>query len=216
MNPENKTAVRYEELPLHKHDLLVDPIRQFALWYEQAAAQGEWDPSAMTLATVDRDYHVSARMLLLKEYTDDGFVFYTNYDSPKAKALEDVSQACLVFWWSTCQRQVRITGMVERVSAERSDEYFQSRALGSQIAAIVSKQSEVVSSRKALLREYQAARDSFSAQPEGHILTRPDNWGGYMLTPNTVEFWQGRPHRLHDRFEYRRLGNSWEIVQLYP
>lgn len=215
MNPEKKTAIRYEDLPLHKHDLLVDPIQQFGLWYEQAAAQGEWDPSAMTLATVDKDYHVTARMLLLKEFSSDGFVFFTNYDSPKAKALQAVPNACMVFWWSTCQRQVRINGTVKRTSAERSNAYFQSRALGSQIAAAISKQSEVISSRDDLLRDYHAAEESLSIR--GQIqLPCPENWGGYVLSPTSIEFWQGRTHRLHDRFEYRTFGDSWEVVQLAP
>lgn len=217
MNSTNKTAIRYEELPLHRHDLLVDPTDQFGLWYEQATAQGEWDPSAMTLATVDKDYHVTARMLLLKEFSIDGFVFFTNYDSPKAKALEEVPNAAMVFWWSTCQRQVRITGKVVRASKAQSDAYFASRPIGSQVAAIISKQSDVISSREELLAQYQEAEDRLThSSPSQSTLERPDNWGGYVLKPTSFEFWQGRTHRLHDRFEYRKFSTGWEIEQLYP
>lgn len=204
-----KTAIPYDTLPLNREDLFEDPVRQFALWYDQAAAQEVYDYTAMTLATVDRDYTVTARMILLKEFSKEGFTFFTNYDSPKAKALEAVPHAALVFWWPGCQRQVRITGNVSRVSPERSEQYFRSRPLGSQVAAIVSQQSQVIPNREVLLEAFEAAAD----QP----VVFPPNWGGYNLDPQTFEFWQGRAHRLHDRFEYRKKpDNTWDIFQLSP
>lgn len=204
-----KTAISYDTLPFNREDLFDDPIRQFALWYDQAAAQEAYDHTAMTLATVDRDYSVTARMILLKEFSKEGFVFFTNYDSPKAKALEAISHAALVFWWPGCQRQVRITGEVLRVSTQRSLQYFHSRPLASQVAAIVSEQSKVIPNRETLIKAFEAA----SAQP----IIYPKNWGGYNLVPKTFEFWQGRTHRLHDRFEYRKNSqNTWDIVQLSP
>lgn len=204
-----KTAIPYDTLPLNREDLFDDPIRQFALWYDQAAAQEAYDHSAMTLATVDKDYCVTARMLLLKEFSKEGFTFFTNYDSPKAKALAEVPHAALVFWWPACQRQVRITGKVCRISAERSEQYFRSRPLASQVAAIVSQQSKVIANRDALMEAFEAA----SLEP----VVFPQNWGGYNLEPEVFEFWQGRAHRLHDRFEYRKNPQgSWNIVQLSP
>jgi pyridoxamine 5'-phosphate oxidase len=203
-----KTAIPYETLPLDRKDLFEDPVRQFALWYDQAAAQEPFDYTAMTLATVDKNYQVSARMVLLKEFSKDGFVFFTNYDSPKSKALEAVPHAALVFWWPACQRQVRISGKVKRVSSEKSEQYFLSRPLASQVAAIVSPQSQPISDRESLLKAFEDA----SEKP---VIT-PKNWGGYIVAPDQFEFWQGRAHRLHDRFEYRLDDDQWEIRQLAP
>jgi pyridoxamine 5'-phosphate oxidase len=204
-----KTTIPYDTLPFNREDLFDDPVRQFALWYDQAAAQEAYDHTAMTLATVNQDYSVTARMLLLKEFSKEGFTFFTNYDSPKAKALEAVPHAALVFWWPACQRQVRITGKVSRISIERSEQYFRSRPLASQVAAIVSQQSKVIPNREVLIEAFDAA----SLQP----VVIPQNWGGYNLVPETFEFWQGRAHRLHDRFEYRKNShNQWDVFQLSP
>jgi len=143
---------------------------------------------------------------------EQGFVFYSNYLSPKAQSLKAVPKAALVFWWPACQRQVRITGTVAEVEAALSDEYFASRALDSQIASAISKQSEVIPNRDYLLEKFTKMQQTVNDQK----IPRPDFWGGFRLTPKTVEFWQGRDHRMSDRFEYRHNGTHWKIVQLSP
>ncbi len=198
-------------MPLSKAELLTAPVAQFSKWYQDAQNMGEFEPSAMTLATVDKDYNVSARMVLLKSFDEQGFVFFTNYLSFKAKQLQAVPKAALVFWWPKCQRQVRISGTITLASKEQSDTYFQRRSRGSQLAAIVSEQSAPIASRNVLIEKYNQL-ESQSAQ----TLTRPDFWGGYVLKPASFEFWQGREHRLHDRFQYTLKDNVWEIVQLSP
>lgn len=202
----------YEDIPLHRKDLLPNPISQFSLWFAEAKSRGESDPTIMTLATVDKNYSVTARMVLLKEVDPEGFVFFTNYDSPKSQALNEIPNAALVFWWPSCQRQIRVTGKVSKLPSQRSDEYFASRPFGSKVAAIVSKQSAVITDRDALLAQYLSASDKLNKDS----VPRPANWGGYVLKPDTLECWQGRPNRLHDRFEYRKQGENWVIVQLSP
>lgn len=193
-----------------KTSLLPDPIDQFALWFE--AAHDEIDRTAMTLATVNKNYAISARMVLLKSFDQAGFVFFTHYDSPKAQALQDIPHAALVFWWPKSQRQVRITGQVNFLDAKASDLYFASRSRESQIGALASKQSTVIPNRDYLLQKF----NSLSQDLEGQPIPRPANWGGYVLTPQSIEFWEGKPHRLHDRFLYTRQQDSWQIVQLSP
>lgn len=203
----------FTKIPLLKSDLLPSPISQFQKWFEDAVQQGQPEANAMTLATVNKDYDVTARTVLLKSVDEKGFVFYTNYLSPKGQALQEVPKAALVFWWPSCQRQVRVTGNVSRVETALSDEYFASRPMDSQIASMISKQSSVIPSREYLLEKFNEKQQEL----KGNKIVRPDFWGGFRLTPKTVEFWQGREHRMSDRFEYRLQSNhQWEIVQLSP
>lgn len=201
--------MKYNDIPLTLDSLLPDPLSQFDAWYKEAKAIEPFDASAMTLATTDKAYHVNARMLLLKGYSNEGFTFFTNYQSPKGKALDETHRAAMLFWWPQSQRQVRITGHVVKLKPEQSDAYFYSRPRESQIAAIVSPQSDVILSRETLM-------DDYNAISENEALVRPPHWGGYCLVHETLEFWQGRPHRLHDRFEYRKQKDKWVIVQLAP
>lgn len=200
----------YFHLPLSKAELSPSPFAQFSTWFSQAKTKGELEPTAMTLATVDKNYIVSARMVLLKSFDENGFTFFTNYLSLKAKQLEQVPHASVVFWWPKCQRQVRISGAVALASDKESDTYFKQRTKESQIAAIVSKQSAVIANRQALIEKYE------QMMKQDGELKRPDFWGGYVLKPNQFEFWQGREHRLHDRFLYSLNQDTWEIVQLSP
>lgn len=203
----------FTKIPLLKSDLLPSPINQFQKWFEEAMQQGQPEANAMTLATVNKNYDVTARTVLLKGVDEKGFVFFTNYQSPKGQALQAVPKAALVFWWPSCQRQVRVTGDVAMVEPEISDAYFASRPIDSQIASMISKQSSVIPSREYLLEKFQQKQQELKDQK----MVRPDFWGGFRLVPKTVEFWQGREHRMSDRFEYRLLSNhQWEIVQLSP
>jgi pyridoxamine 5'-phosphate oxidase len=199
------------DLPLTIQNLNSSPISQFDLWFSQAKEKGELEPSAMTLATVNKAYDVSARMLLLKSFSSDGFVFFTNYQSLKAQCLQEIPKAAMVFWWPLCQRQVRITGQIILASVKQSDDYFHQRSRDSRIAAIISKQSAVIPNRDYLLKEFDKL-----AKESDENLVRPEYWGGYVLQPHTIEFWQGRLHRLHDRFLYSKKDERWEIVQLSP
>ncbi len=206
-----KTPEEYSKVPLSKKELHPDPISQFGLWFGQAQANQEYEPSAMTLATVNKQFDVSARMLLLKGFDQAGFVFFTNYLSPKSKSLQEVPKAAMVFWWPKCQRQVRVTGNVVRTSAKDSDAYFNQRPKESRIAATISEQSAVIPNREFLIEKYDA-----KASETDDLLTRPAFWGGFILQHQTVEFWQGRTHRLHDRFLYTKKGEHWVIEQLSP
>ncbi len=203
----------YFEHPLSRSDLLPDPTAQFKLWYAQAREKGEIEPGAMTLATTTAQHEVSARLVLLKGVDQNGFVFYTHYNSPKALCMEAVPQVALVFWWPLCQRQVRITGTASRVDEQQSDLYFQTRTKDSRLAALASQQSSEIVDRKVLIDQFEKLQDKYSASDN---IPRPKSWGGYVVKPHSVEFWQGRAHRLHDRFLYKRSEAGWEIVQLAP
>lgn len=202
----------YMSAGLREADLAADPIAQFLQWFEEASQTESYDVNAMTLATAAPDGHPSARIVLLKG-VDDGFVFYTNYESHKGRELEENPNAALVFWWPTLARQVRIEGGVERVSVEESDAYFRSRPRGSRIGAIASPQSRVIENRDLLAGRVVALEEEYREKEE---IPRPHHWGGYRLRPALVEFWQGRESRLHDRLQYRREGDGWIIERLGP
>jgi pyridoxamine 5'-phosphate oxidase len=199
---------------LREVDADPDPIRQFGKWFTEAvgASAGDDDPNAMTLATATRDGIPSARIVLLKGFDASGFAFFTNYDGAKARELAANPQAALCFWWHRLERQVRITGTVSKVSRSESESYFAQRPRGSQLGAWVSHQSQVVSSRQVL--EDELAR--LEKMHDGKPVPTPPNWGGYRLKPQTIEFWQGRPNRLHDRLRYRREDDAWKIERLSP
>ena len=194
---------------------LVDrnPVELFQRWFNEAIAAGLSLPEAMTLATSTADGKPSARIVLLKQIDENGFVFYTNYQSSKARDLDINPEAALVFYWPQLERQVRVEGKVARTSVEESDRYFQTRPRESQIGALASPQSEVISSREVLQQRAEELEQLY----EGREVERPAHWGGYRLTPERIEFWKGRIGRLHDRilYEHERDG-SWTIRRLAP
>jgi pyridoxamine 5'-phosphate oxidase len=201
----------YAGEPLTEERADADPFRQFARWFEQVRAS-EPDATAMALATATRDGRPSVRMVLLKDVDARGFVFYTNYRSRKGREIGETRRASLLFYWASAERQVRIEGSVDAVSDAESDEYFASRPLESRISAHVSPQSEVVDSRDALLEAAIALRARY-----GDTIPRPAWWGGYRVTPDVIEFWQGREGRLHDRLRYRRAKTGvWIRERLAP
>ena len=190
-----------------------DPIRQFAAWFDEAVSGQLLDVNAMTLATVTATGDPAARIVLLKDVDDGGFVFFTNYESDKGHELAATPRACLLFFWVELERQVRITGSVTRVSAAASAEYFHSRPFESQIGAWASAQSTIVPDRAAL--ETRSAE--LAAQYAGRVVPLPSFWGGYRVTPERIEFWQGRPSRLHDRLLYvRQADGAWARSRLSP
>jgi pyridoxamine 5'-phosphate oxidase len=190
------------------------PFRQFQTWCDEVRAQGvpEQDIISMTLATVAPDGQPSARVVLLKSFDEHGFVFYTNYQSRKGRELAENARASLLFYWSQLWRQVRIDGVVEKISAAESEEYFQSRPLGSKLGAWASNQSEVVANRQTLESRFAELAKRFGEQ-----VPRPEHWGGYCLRPNSIEFWQGRDNRLHDRLRYQlQEDGEWLVERLGP
>ena len=188
-----------------------DPLRQFERWFEDALRAKLPLPNAMTLATAGADGAATARIVLLKGIDGGGFVFYTNYRSRKGREIEAKSSACLLFLWSDLERQVRIEGAVEKVSARESDEYFVTRPLGARHSALASNQSEAVASRQVLEKAMEEVRRRHGDNPP-----RPPHWGGYRVLPRAIEFWQGRADRLHDRLLYQHAGAGWKIQRLAP
>jgi pyridoxamine 5'-phosphate oxidase len=198
--------------PLELEDLDPDPIVQFGRWMEEALGAGLVLPNTMTLATATPNGRPSARMVLLKGFDHEGFVFYTNYESRKGRELSGNPWAALVFYWARLERQVRVEGRVERLPAEDSDAYFASRPLESRLGAWASRQSAPLSSRAEL-------EDAVAELEERHAsgeVPRPPHWGGWLVRPESIELWQGRPNRLHDRFLYTRRDDDWDRVRLYP
>ena len=190
-----------------------DPIQLFAAWLQNAVDSGIREPNAMTLATADAAARPSARVVLLKSYDEEGFVWFTNYESRKGRELTANPYAALVFWWGDLERQVRIEGQIEQTSAAESDAYYQSRPLGARLGAWVSAQSSVIAGRAVLEDRLQELTARY-AQSEPQ---RPPFWGGYRLRPAVIEFWQGGENRLHDRLVYRREGaGSWRMERLAP
>lgn len=198
---------------LSEADADVDAIKQFETWWKEAVASEISEVNAMTLATASADGVPSARIVLLKGFSEKGFVFFTNYNSYKAQDLQENPRACLVFFWKELERQVRITGIVDRSSDADSDDYFNSRPEASRISAYVSPQSQVINNRQWLEEEVIKAMGKY----HGQTLQRPANWGGYVVRPITIEFWQGRSSRLHDRLQYTiQDDGSWLIERLAP
>lgn len=204
----------YELDTLGDTEVAADPFVQFSRWFDEASDAGVAEANAMMLSTVREDGQPSSRVVLLKAFSADGFVFYTNYDSRKGREIAGHPQVAALFYWPTLQRQVRIAGIAEKVSPEQSDAYFRNRPRGSQLGAIVSPQSEVVPDRAWLEDRFAAAEQEYADQEN---LDRPDHWGGYRIVPGSIEFWQGRPNRLHDRIRYERTADGrWTIHRLAP
>ena len=204
----------YEYGKLDLEEVSENPILQFHQWFQEALSKGLPEPYAMTLATANAQGRPSARTVLMRSYSDDGFVFFTNYDSRKGQDLSANPCAALLFFWAELQRQVRIEGVIEKISRADSEAYFQSRPKGSQIGAWASPQSCAIAGRHVLEEQVRALSLKYENVDR---LPLPDNWGGYLLRPDSIEFWQGRPSRLHDRIHYARLDHgSWKTERLAP
>ncbi len=198
---------------LRRADLSADPITQFKQWFDETHGGGIIEPNAMTLATVDGGGHPSSRIVLLKAVDQRGFIFFTNYESRKGRELAENPHAALTFFWVELERQVCIAGKIDKVSAAESDDYFNLRPRGSRLAAWTSSQSGIIANRSVLEKKLAEV----AAKYPGELVPRPPYWGGYCLAPQRIEFWQGRPNRLHDRFEYtRQAGGAWQLERLSP
>jgi pyridoxamine 5'-phosphate oxidase len=203
--------IDYGRDSLDQADLAGDPVQQFTIWFAQAQAAHVPEANAMTLATADASGAPSARIVLLKDFDDRGFCFFTNYDSRKGRELAANPRAALCIYWQPLERQVRIEGSVQRVSRSESEAYFRSRPVSAQVGAWASPQSTVITDRHELEH-----RDAELSAKFGGDVPLPEFWGGYRVVPAAVEFWQGRPSRLHDRFRYTRAGDAWKIERLAP
>jgi len=203
----------YSQKGLNEKEAEPNPFQQFQIWFDQALSAQLLEPNAMTLATVTAEGKPSARVVLLKHFNEQGFVFYSNYHSRKGQELGQNPWAALVFWWASLERQVRIEGRVEQVSEQESNAYFYSRPWGSRLGAWASEQSQVVGDRQVLEQRLVELEQQYQDQE----IPRPPHWGGYRLVPIAIEFWQGRPNRLHDRLSYHRLEDgNWQIERLSP
>ncbi|MEO1517323.1 MAG: pyridoxamine 5'-phosphate oxidase [Bacteroidota bacterium] len=214
--PEKKIADLREDYRLHTldiSDVADDPIEQFKTWFEAAQEAKVPEPNAMTLATATADGIPSARIVLLKGFYEDGFVFYTNYESDKGREMDANPHAALVFCWLGLERQVRISGAVQRLPEDESLAYFQSRPKGSQIGAWASPQSQIISDRQILEDNVRRLQEEYASADQ---LPRPPHWGGYVVKADQIEFWQGRSSRLHDRIRYQKEGGGWKKERLAP
>ncbi len=214
MNDLGNYRKSYEKSELLENTIPEDPINLFQRWFFETKEQGGVDEvNAMTVATIGLDGFPKSRVVLLKQYNEEGFIFYTNYESEKGKAILANPHVCLSFFWHSMERQVIIKGIAEKTQDNVSDNYFASRPEGSKLGAIVSNQSEVIASRSILENELKQLENDF----EGKDIPRPDYWGGFLVRPVSVEFWQGRPNRLHDRIRYQLQEDfSWTINRLAP
>lgn len=204
----------YEKSELTEDSIKENPLEQFQKWfYEVEASDGMDEPNAMTISTIGLDGFPKNRVVLMKKYTHEGFIFYTNYNSEKGHAIATNPSVCLSFFWPNMERQVIIKGNAEKIAENLSDGYFESRPLGSQLGAVVSNQSEVIGSREVLEKELEALEKQHQNKP----IERPGHWGGYLVRPISIEFWQGRPNRLHDRIRYAlQEDHDWKIERLAP
>jgi len=203
----------YQAEEFNENSVKKDPILQFETWFQEAINAGAVEPNAMTLATANVDFKPSARIVLLKGIEGGGFVFFTNYNSRKGKELLWNPYATLLFFWAELHRQVRIEGRVVRISSEASENYFRSRPVASQLSGFISPQSEVIENRKFLENKLTEAEKKF----ENKEVPRPEHWGGYKVIPSQIEFWQGRPNRLHDRILFTLINQDrWKIERLAP
>lgn len=201
----------YMKGSLSEEDVKLNPIDQFKIWFDQAQHAELPEPNAMTVASVDANGKPSARTVLIKEVTSAGFVFFTNYESRKGQALISNPHAALLFFWPELERQIRVEGSVEKLSDQESDDYFHSRPLDSRIGAWASPQSQVISGRTQLVKNAAEYALKFALNPP-----RPPHWGGFRVKPEALEFWQGRPSRLHDRIQYVLQNGQWKIQRLAP
>ncbi|MDA9284107.1 pyridoxamine 5'-phosphate oxidase [Flavobacteriaceae bacterium] len=203
----------YEKGSLTEDTVLENPLEQFATWFVDAEKTPTVEePNAMTLSTVDTQGVPKARVVLLKEFTQEGFVFYTNYTSGKAQAIAQNNKVCISFFWPSLERQIIITGMAVKISQEKSIAYFNKRPRESQLGAVVSDQSTSIDSREALEEKLLDLEKQYQTKP----IVKPAHWGGYLIQPTSYEFWQGRSSRLHDRIKYTKINNSWNIGRLQP
>jgi pyridoxamine 5'-phosphate oxidase len=209
----NKLRKDYSLMELNEKDVDANPIVQFEKWMVDAANAEVGEPNAMVLSTVDANHHPHSRIVLLRNVAEKGFSFYTNYDSDKGQEMENQPFVALNFFWVEVERQVRIEGKVEKLSLVDSVEYFKSRPRESQISAWASPQSKVIDSRDFLEKKWKESEELWKDHPE---IEKPDNWGGYIVVPSMIEFWQGRPGRLHDRIRYTLNKNTWEKNRLAP
>ena len=202
----------YKSATLDETDVNNNPITQFKKWFDQAVTAEVYEPNAMTLATADKAGKPDARIVLLKGVDDDGFRFFTNYLSAKGKELKRNPYAALVFFWGDLERQIRIEGTVEKLDKETSEEYFVTRPVASQVGAVASPQSQIIPDRKFLEEKFE----ELQSKSEGKTIAKPAHWGGYIVKPTRIEFWQGRQSRLHDRINFELVKGSWIKTRLAP
>lgn len=211
-----------DDLKIHRREYLADtlmeegldssPFSQFSAWFSDAEKAGVVEPNACALATVSKSGSPGLRMVLIKEFDREGFIFYTNYESRKGTEIEESGRVALLFYWSSLERQVRIEGSCRKIPAEKSDAYFKTRPVAARIAATLSPQSRILKSRAELDEPFKLALENYNEES----ILRPSNWGGYRVSADYFEFWQGRESRLHDRISYSNNGDAWEINRLAP